>query len=59
MEGLGEYRMVGRRLGSPALDVRVGTPSITWTACNEIVGDAELDNWHWKVTALACLRDLP
>jgi len=54
LEGLSGYRLVVRHIDAiyPALDVRVATPSFTWTGCNSFVADHNLDNWHWQVTAL-------
>jgi hypothetical protein len=54
LEGVSGYQLVVRHIDAlnPALDVRVATPSFTWTACNAFVTDPNLDNWHWQVTAL-------
>jgi Tol biopolymer transport system component len=54
LEGLSGYQLVVRHVGAlnPAVDVRVATPSFTWSACNAFVADPNLDNWHWQVTAL-------
>jgi hypothetical protein len=54
IDGLSGYRLVVRKTDAiyPALDVRVATPSFTWTGCNSFVADHNLDNWHWQVTAL-------
>ena len=54
LEGLFGYELVVRHIDAlnPALDVRVATPSFTWTSCGSFVADPNLDNWHWQVTAL-------